>query len=178
MSRTPIETWSSMGLLLASEGVSDFDASRAELGLDVPGLANIARALAKPAERVGFDVREAPAYEVTRVVLAVLHDVIPACPTDLACVELAHRVAPEDVPGIDAGIVNPQRRAVEHAWQDPHVLNGSSFEHPAEMDLADPLVLRSIVGVDDGIHLPSPDQPAIEAELGDAVGSWTGAVQR
>jgi len=36
----------------------------------------------------------------------------------------------------------------------------------------------SIVGVDDGIHLPLPDQPAVEAELGGAVGSWAGAMQR
>src|SRR6185295_10947435 len=106
MSRTPIETWSSMGLLLANEWVSAFYAACLEFRLETPGRAAVARALAEPAERVGFDACETPAHEVARVVLAFLHDVIAVRATDLARVELAHRIAPEDVPGIDTGVVN------------------------------------------------------------------------
>ena len=41
-----------------------------------------------------------------------------------------------------------------------------------------PLCCVAIVGVDDGVHLPLPDQPTVEAELVGAVGSRTGAVER
>ena len=32
---------------------------------------------------------------------------------DLPCVELLQRVGPQDIPGVEAGVVDPQRRAVE-----------------------------------------------------------------
>src|SRR5579863_7443741 len=103
-------------------------------GLELQGLAVVAGTFAGPAERAGCDLRKTPAHGFAGVVLAVLDDVGALGAADLARVDLAHRIAPEDVPGIDAGIVDAQRRAVEHAGKNPHVLDGAAFERPAEMD--------------------------------------------
>jgi len=78
-------------------------------------------------ERVGRDLRKAPADGFAGVVLAVLDDVVAARTSDLARIELPRRVAPKDMPSIDAGIVDSQRRAVKDAGQNPDVLNGAAF---------------------------------------------------
>src|SRR5262245_40383963 len=152
-------------------------AAGAEVRLQVPALAVIDRALTKPTERVRRDFCEAPAQHHTAVVLADLHDVIALRATKLARVELTQRIAPEDVPGPEPGIVDAQGRAVEHARQDPHVLDGAPLQHPAEMDLASPFESRAILPVDCGIHHPVTDQPAIELQLTCAIVSGPFAVQ-
>src|SRR5579872_4512224 len=75
-------------------------------GLELPGLAVVARAFSGPAERAGRDLRKTPAHGFAGIVLAVLDDVGALGAADLSRVDLAHRIAPEDVPGIDAGIVD------------------------------------------------------------------------
>ena len=140
-----------------------------ELGLQLPGLAVVARAFAGPAERAGRDLRETPAHGFAGVVLAVLNNVGALGAADLARVDLAHRIPSEDVPGVDAGIVDAQRRAVEHAGKNSHVLDGATFERPAEMDFARPLVPTAVVAVDRGVHGPGADQPAVELELVGAI---------
>src|SRR5262245_48425623 len=97
---------------------------------------------------------------------------------DLAAVALFERIAPEDVPGVDAGIVGPQRRAVEEARQDPHVLDGAPFQHPAEMDFAAAGVRPALVIVDHAVHLPASNQPSVEAHFLCAVGRRAIAMQR
>src|SRR5579863_377753 len=69
-------------------------------GLELQGLAVVAGTFAGPAERAGCDLRKTPAHGFAGVVLAVLDDVGALGATDLARVDLAHRIAPEDVPGI------------------------------------------------------------------------------
>src|SRR5262249_48965731 len=89
--------------------------SRVELRLQLPGLAVIARELAKPTECVRCHVGEAPAQRHTSVVLSDLHDVAILSAAELTRVELLQRVAPKDVPGSEPGIVDAQGRAVEDA---------------------------------------------------------------
>ncbi|MFL5313618.1 MAG: hypothetical protein ACJ8A0_00880, partial [Microvirga sp.] len=55
---------------------------------------------------------------------ALLHDVDATGAADLARVVLLQRVAPQDVPGVEGGVVDAQRRAEENARQDPDVLDG------------------------------------------------------
>src|SRR5690606_10875916 len=43
------------------------------------------------------------------------------------------------------------------------------LQHPAEMDLAAPLVEGAVVEMDAAIHLPVSDQPTVKAHLFDAV---------
>src|SRR5688572_26044751 len=149
-----------------------------KLRLELPGQAAIARALAKPAERVRRDVGEAPAHPLARVVGALLHNVLPARAAELARVVLLHRIAPENVPGIDAGVINAQRRAVKEAGQDPDVLDGATLQHPSEMNFARALVLRAVVGMDDGVHPPASDQPAVETHFVRAIGRRPCGAQR
>jgi hypothetical protein len=117
-----------------------------ELGLAVPIRTAIGRALAQPAERVGRDLGEAPADRGTGIVLAVLHDGAAAGATDLPSVQLLQRIAPENVPSVDAGIVDPQCRAVKKSRQYPHVLNGAAFERPSGVDFTATGVQRSAAG--------------------------------
>src|SRR5262245_52460260 len=93
-----------------------------ELGLQLPGRTTVARALAEPVERIGRDVDETPAHRCAGIILALLHDVLAARTAELPPIELPQRVAPENVPCVEAGIVDPQRRAVEDAGQNPDVL--------------------------------------------------------
>src|SRR5215207_3283494 len=75
----------------------------AEIGLQLPGGAAVQRALAGPPEAVRGDLGEAPARRGAAVGGAFLHDVAAAGAADLARVELLQRVAPQDVPGVEAG---------------------------------------------------------------------------
>src|SRR5262245_23242110 len=142
--------------------IASRDAAGEEFGLGLPGGAAVARALTEPAKRVRRDVVEAPAHQVAGVVLAVLNDGLAARTTDLAAIELPHGIAPQDVPGIDVGVVDAQRRAVEDARQNPDILDGAAFENPAEMDFALAFVLAAVVEMDDGVHFPVADQPAVQ----------------
>src|SRR5215471_10340117 len=116
-----------------------------ELGLKLPALAVVARAFAQPTKRSWCYVGKAPAHGFSRIVFADLNDVASLRPPDLARVELPDRIAPQDVPGVDSRVVNAQRRAMEDARQDPDVLNGASFEHPAKIDLAGAAMRAAIV---------------------------------
>ena len=122
-----------------------------------------------PTERVGRDLRKAPAHGFARIVLAVLDDVVALGASDLARIDLAQRVAPEDVPRIDPRVVDAQRRAVEDAGQNSDILDGAAFEHPREMDLALAFVRGAVVAMNGCGKSPMPDQPAVEAHLAGAV---------
>src|SRR5262249_1578646 len=118
------------------------------------------------------------AHRGTGVVIALLHDIIAMGAADLAAVALFERIAPEDVPGVDVWIVDPQRRAVEEARHAPHVLDGAPFQHPAEMDFAAAGVRPAVVIVDHAVHLPASNQPSVEAHFLCAVGRRAIAMQR
>src|SRR3712207_5916936 len=105
------------GLLLGWNWTVLGGAAGAELGLNVPRRPVIQRTLAEPAEGIGCDLGEAPADCGFVFESALLHDVPSLCAADLPGVILLQGVAPEDVPRIEAGIVDPQGRAVEHAGQ-------------------------------------------------------------
>jgi hypothetical protein len=77
-----------------------------ELGLQMPGRAAIARALAVPTERVPRDLAEPPPGRVAGIVRALLHDLRAVGTANLARVELPERVAPQDVPRVEAGVVD------------------------------------------------------------------------
>ncbi len=163
-------------------------APRQELGLQLPSLvvislvvigrAVIAGTLAGPTKRVGRDLRKAPAHGFARIVLAVLDDVVALGASDLARIDLAQRVAPEDVPRIDPRVVDAQRRAVEDAGQNSDILNGAAFEHPREMDLALAFVRGAVVAMNGCGKSPMPDQPAVEAHLAGAVNRRLVAMKR
>src|SRR5262249_6963027 len=152
--------------------------SREVLGLKLPSFAPIGGAFADPTKRIARDLGKAPAHRFAGLVRALLDDVVALCAADLARIELSHRVAPKDMPGIEAGIVDAQRRAVEHAGQNPDVLDGAAFEHPAEVNLTNVLVLCAVVAMDDCVHGPASNQPAIEFHLVRAVARRTGGMKR
>src|SRR5688500_2641408 len=104
-----------------------------ELGLQLPCGA-VHRSLPAPAERVARDLAETPSHGRAVIGLAILDDVAAASPADLAGVELLHGIAPRDVPRVDAGVIDPQGRAEEHTRENPHVLDGASFQDPGEVD--------------------------------------------
>src|SRR5215207_10239253 len=138
------------------------DPAGAKIGLQLPGGTAVERAFAGPAEAVRRDLGEAPARRDAAVGGALLHDVTAAGAAELARVELLQRVAPQDVPGVEAGVVDPECRAEEEARQDPDVLDGAALEHPGEMDLALAGVSRAVIGMHRGIEAPVADEPAIE----------------
>src|SRR5262249_50322539 len=107
------------------------DTSREHLHLQPPRAARCIDAFAEPVERIRRHLGEAPPHRQAGFVLAVLHDVPAARPADLAAVELAQRIAPQDVPGVAFRVVDAQRAPVEHVRQDPDVLDGATFQHPA-----------------------------------------------
>src|SRR4030095_676362 len=74
---------------------------------------SVRRALPPPAERIRRPVPERPANLRPRVVGPELDDVRTLCPAELAAVDLAHRIAPEEVPGAEAPGVDPQGAAVD-----------------------------------------------------------------
>jgi hypothetical protein len=135
-----------------------------------PALAAVARALAAPAKRGGRYVRKAPAHGFARIVRADLDDVVALRLADLPGIELPERIAPKDMPRVDGGVIDPQRRAVEHAGQYPDILNGATFEHPAEVDFARTAIRAAVVQVKGRIHGPAANQPAVEFHLVGAVG--------
>jgi hypothetical protein len=145
-------------------------------------------------ERVWRDLGEAPAHQRSRVVPALLHDVRPAHPADLARVELRGGVVPEDVPGIETGVVHAQRGTVPAsrdrqrlrlrvrvalgaARDHPHVLQGAALQYPACVDLAAAGVRGAVLLVRHHGSLPASDQKAIERELSGAVGRGVVGVQ-
>ena len=81
------------------------DAARKHLDLKSPGRAVIRRMFADPMERVGRDLGEAPAKHSARWQFPLLNDVGAARPSNLARVNLRCRITPEDMPGIEARIV-------------------------------------------------------------------------
>ena len=105
-----------------------------KFGLKLPSFAVVARAFANPVKRRWRDLGEAPAHGLAGIVLADLDNVVPLRPPDLAGVELSQRIAPEDVPGVERGVINPQCGAVEDARKSPDILDGAAFQHPTEMD--------------------------------------------
>src|SRR5262249_37915530 len=74
--------------------------SREHLHLQPPRAARRVDAFAEPVERIRRDLGEAPPHRQAGFVLAVLHDVLAAGAAELAAVELAQRIAPQDVPGV------------------------------------------------------------------------------
>ena len=44
--------------------------------------------------------------------------------------------------------------------EDPDILDGATLKHPGEVDLAR-TSMRAGVGVNNGVHLPPPDEPAV-----------------
>ena len=116
-------------------------------------------------KRVACYLGKTPTGGLACAVAAVLNNIFAAGATDLTGVELLERIAPHDVPGIQARIVNAQRRAVIDAGQYPDVLNRPAFENPAEMDFSVPFVLGAIVEVPNSFHAPATDQPAVETHL-------------
>src|SRR5882672_10224404 len=82
------------------------------------------------------------------------------------------------MPSVETGIVDPQRGAVKDARQDPDVLDGAAFEHPAEMNFAPAALLGAVVLMNDGIHLPVADQPAVKTHLVGAVGRRAAGMER
>src|SRR5690348_15760913 len=90
-----------------------------------------------PVEAVGHDVGEAPAA-LRAFVDGELLDVIAVGAAQHAGIELLHRIEPEDMPGIDTGIVDAEGRAVEirrgadriaacaAGWCDPDILDGAA----------------------------------------------------
>src|SRR6185312_14162577 len=133
-------------------------------------LAAVERTLAAPAEAVGRDIGEAPAHRHALAGRALLHDVPAARAAELAREVLLYGVAPEDVPGIERGVVDAQGRAVERARQDPDVLDGASVERPNEMNFALAFVRLAVVEMHGRAEHPVADQPAIEAHLVGAIG--------
>ena len=72
----------------------------------------VVRVLRAPAERVGADLREAPA-ELRRVLAAEQHDVVAVRPSDEAPDAPVDRLDPGRAPGVDGRVVEAERRAVE-----------------------------------------------------------------
>src|SRR6516162_9270371 len=83
------------------------------LDLQDPADAPVRRALSPPSERVLGAIPERPADLRALVVGAELDDVRPLRPAELPPVDLPHRVAPEDVPGVEARVVDAERAPVE-----------------------------------------------------------------
>src|SRR5271155_5064347 len=116
MSRTPSDKWSIIKILLADEVRKRRGGGRNRSGGGRPGPPpgrGGGRARWEPVERVARDLDEAPAHRAAAIVLAELDDVPPVRAADLPRVILLHRVTPQNVPGIDPGVVDPQGRAVE-----------------------------------------------------------------
>src|SRR5262249_41518878 len=143
----------------------------------MPSRSGIERALAAPTERGGRNLTEAPAQRGPPVGLAFLHDLVSVRAPDLPCVDLPQRIAPQNVPGVEAGVVDAERRAVKDTRQNPHVLDGAAFEYPAEMNLATARVFASIVRMDEGIELPASDQPSVKSHFVGAIRSGTVAMK-
>src|SRR3569833_4200015 len=91
----------------------------AEIGLQVPRRAVSERPLAEPAEARRRDLGEAPAHRHALTGGARLHDGLAARAAELPRVVLLHGIVPEDVPGVEHGVVDSQGRAVERARQNP-----------------------------------------------------------
>jgi len=95
-----------------------------------------------------------------------------------ACKVLPQRIAPKDMPGVYSRIVDAQRRAAEDSGQNPHVLDGAAFEHPAEMNFALAVMLGAVVAVYGRAKSPASDQPTIESHLVGAIGCRAVATKR
>ena len=52
------------------------------------------------------------------------------------------------MPGIESGVVDTQRRAVEHPGQNPHILDGAALQHPTGVNLGFDGKSVSIVRID------------------------------
>ncbi|WP_210213223.1 hypothetical protein, partial [Mesorhizobium sp. M1E.F.Ca.ET.063.01.1.1] len=145
-----------------------------ETHLDAPGRAAVMRALAQPTERIFCDARKAPAHRCTGAIGADLHDRVAFGASELTAVILVARIAPENVPGVDAKVVDAQRRAIEGPrpkrrrrtgiprGQDPDVLNRFAFQDPAEMHLAAPGKLGAVLQNARGVEGPGADEAAVE----------------
>src|SRR5258706_8789004 len=97
-------------------------------------------------------------------------------PTELLPKDISGRIDPIDAPGIDSGVVDPDGRSKPVAGDGkrrrtrplsqpryhPDVLDGPSFENPAEMNFARTLMACAIGGMGDVLCLPIPNEPAIE----------------
>src|SRR6202035_2216871 len=91
---------------------SSYYAAGKELRLKLPGRAVVEGALAEPTEGFWRYLDKAPADPSAGIVFSLLHDVVAARAADLARIVLLQRVVPQDVPGVEARVVDPQRRAV------------------------------------------------------------------
>jgi hypothetical protein len=72
----------------------------------VPRRLLVEGSLAEPSERIGRDFREAPPKCNAAVGLAQLNDILALRPADLPGEVLSNRIAPDDVPRIDARVVD------------------------------------------------------------------------
>src|SRR2546423_15672571 len=167
---------------LLSHGRPCSNATGEELDVEPPRGAIVDRHLATPAKAFLRDLRKAPTDRITFGALAELHDVAAFTAADHAEVGLCHGIGPLDLPGIDSGIIDPQRGAINvdvgrrvalalgaARRDDPYVLDRASFEHPAEMPLAVPPALGTVGQEARDVEVPGADQPAVEGHVAGAV---------
>src|SRR5262245_27043501 len=163
-----------------STGPSRLPAARADVDFAAP-VPVVGSALSGPVKRIRLDFRKDPAHRTAPRIRARLDDVRALRPADLLSEEIRCRIAPKNSPGVDLGIVDPQRRpvpiacagqrldswlAVLQAWNHPDVLNGPTLQHPPCVNLAATAMRRSIVEDRRNVQLPSAHDPRIEFELG------------
>jgi hypothetical protein len=141
-------------------------------------------ALSGPVKRIRLDFTEDPAHRTAPRIRAGLDDVRSLRAADLFGEEIGRGIAPQDSPGIELGIVDPQRRAVPIACAGAAARSlagglatvGSSrrpgwratLEHPTGVNLAAAPMPRPIFENRPYIHVPSAYDPRIERKLGRA----------
>src|SRR6185295_2024017 len=109
---------------------------------------------------------------------------------DHAEIRLRYGIGPPDLPGIDARIIDTQRRpinvdvggcvalALQPARRhDPYILDRAALQHPAEVPLARPLSCRSVGEEARDVETPRTDQPTVEVHVAGAIGRGTRGVE-
>ncbi len=115
----------------------------------------------------------------------LLNDVSAPCASSLLREEAGRRVIPENAPGVETRIVDPERCAVPVAGtrklrssrpavlqprDHPYVLDRATFQHPAGVDLAPSGMSSAVLGQGGDVHFPASDEPRVESELRRAFG--------
>src|ERR1700738_1217179 len=136
-----------------------------------------------PAKGIGRDFRKTPSDQFAVRPGPELNDVVALAPADHVEKIPGDRIAPLDLPGVYADIVDPQRRAVgidvgggiamaqfAARRHDPDVLDGAALQRPAEMPFAGTPSLRTVVRDLRDVEIPGADEAPVERHLAGTVG--------
>ena len=148
-------------------------ATSADVYFTLP-VAVVLSAFGGPVKRMRLDFTEDPAHRTAPRIRTGLHDVSVLGSADLLREEIGRGIAPQDPPGVELRVVDPERRAipiaragqrldsgmsVSQAWNHPDVLDGQTLQHPPCVNLAVAPMRRSIFEDRRNVHVPSTHNP-------------------